>query len=283
MATDAGLSKKELNKLARKEGRKAGGTEVAVNTAATLLISFSKGFSPDLSRAVELHLAASNLVQYTISKGEPHLPILTNVNGLVSSISGDANIARFIVRSNPSANDFYGNNDPWLMSQIDQWVDVYTFASNTNAVAATLSTMLETHLSDKTYMAGHTFTLADMAVALTLRRFTTVNTTTPNISRWLQLVSDKVPQTGSIPLTFNAKPAGAAVAASKVSDETAAVAKTTGAAAAATAESTERDDSTGSCPPLEGAIDGQVVTRFPPEPSGYLHIGTCCAPLPILQ
>lgn len=271
MATE-GLSKKELNKLARKAGRSAAPAEVAVNKEpSTQLITFCQEAVPLLARSVDLLLRINNSVDYTIKKGgNAFLPILTNSFLQNSSISGDANISRYLIRSagDKAPASIYGGGNAWLASQIDQWLDVYTFATSLD----TLCSVLETHLDDKTYLVGHCFTVADMAINVGLGKLGFKKSAAhPNTSRWLELTSEDMPKptVPAIPLTF--APVAAVVT---TKDKTAKVAggDTSKSKAANDAEG-GRDDTAGSCPPLENAVDGQVVTRFPPEPSGYLHIG----------
>ncbi|GMG40907.1 unnamed protein product [Ambrosiozyma monospora] len=117
---------------------------------------------------------------------------------------------------------------------------------------------LEQHLNFRSFMLGHKITLADIAVWGVLRANPVMGSTIKNdlfinISRWYTfLESDARFSTAaenlSAALKKNASDAKGKKGEKKVHKA-----------------NFEID--------LPGAAKGKVVTRFPPEPSGYLHIG----------
>lgn len=323
-------SKKELNKLARKEGKKKTAADPSQQTtasaaagdsitaaAALFAVTFCKAASPELTRAVELYLGDQGLLKYLVNKSSSsdsslqsaHLPILTHlqqttVTSEKGSISGDVNIARYLVRyqvqtqshnssSAAASAGLYGGDDPWLASQVDQWLDLYLlFSSNAPNIKQTLPTVLNSHLSDKTYLVGSSLTLADISMWCALKKSSSSSGSgssdwvggLPHASRWFDLLTGLMPVPTPIPVSYQPanKPTAAAATKAPSSSSSGAVGKaseegpTDEAAAVAAAGSGQV---LGSCPPLEGAVEGQVCTRFPPEPSGYLHLGHCKAVL----
>ena len=121
-------------------------------------------------------------------------------------------------------------------------------------------------------MVGHSLTIADLAVwgqLFSARQWDSLKKLPAhlNIVRWLDLCSmnETVAQVTSEAL---ANRPGAKRAAAQ-SDKSEKNSKTAGS-----------KDTGGSFDiDLEGASEGNVVTRFPPEPSGYLHIGHAKAAL----
>lgn len=274
-AVDAkGPSKKELSKLAKKNKIAAGPKE----DIAKFVVLFTKGASPDMTRAVELFFGNDGFIKYCIDKGEAHLPQLRSVaEGDSLSGSGDANIARFIASSNHALS---GSDNPARAVEINTWLDVYSNSLACTSVRDSLVTVVNTHLADKTYCVGAELTLADIAIWTALRKISFVPNfdTAPHASRWFEHVSSLIPW-AAIPVSVLAPAAGAAGDAKKAASSSSATTAKGGAGAggAAAADASAEDDAAGAlggCPPLVGAVEGQVCTRFPPEPSGYLHIGT---------
>ena len=187
-----------------------------------------------------------------------------------SSISGDANIARYLCRSSsPSKSyDLYQSTNSWLASEIDQWLDIYSSYSSTDSspIQDKLLPSLEKHLQNKTYIVGSSITLADIAIYVLLKRvsFTPAATasTNPALTRFFSLIQATLPA-----------PAPIATSSNTTTNTTSKTTKASSSSLSGPTTTTTEENETGTCPPLEDAIEGQVCTRFPPEPSGYLHIG----------
>mmetsp|Transcript_36891 Transcript_36891/g.80345 ORF Transcript_36891/g.80345 Transcript_36891/m.80345 type:complete len:379 (-) Transcript_36891:1-1137(-) len=225
-----GPSKKELNKLKKKE-KKAAYSEgkapdegaapapLPVPVAAAVApkpvasaspvvtgscgITFHPQSAPAVTRTVMALLGVSIPVTESAAGTPEHPPFLHSpaaCGGLGASVSGDYTIARFLCREHgPQLLHPVAPSDTaamsWCASEVDQWIDHCIAAETTGADTSVTVAVLDAHLAMKTFLAGSTLSLADIAVYnLVVKRGRTFP---QNVQRWATLVGSLLPRAGT--------------------------------------------------------------------------------------
>uniref|UniRef100_A0A8C2JXX8 Bifunctional glutamate/proline--tRNA ligase n=1 Tax=Cyprinus carpio TaxID=7962 RepID=A0A8C2JXX8_CYPCA len=165
-------------------------------------------------------------------------------------------ITRYLARVAPALG-LYGSK---MMEQteVDHWLE---FSARRLCGQSDLSSALgdlDKALALRTFLVGHSVTLADLCIwaALKGQSFILKSHSYPHLCRWFSFLSSQVPFS-SVGSKW----------ASKIS------------AIKATPVEKEKKQDLGKFVELPGAEMGKVVVRFPPEASGYLHIGHAKAAL----
>eukprot|EP00752_Nemacystus_decipiens_P004043 g3702.t1 len=259
-------AQKEAAKAKKKAAAGAGGDSSGVSPSSTAKATadpMPNGAAAPTTATVQFCVASPPTVAHAACSltstsmafvlGDESIPCLRLPDG--RSVSGDLAIARYVARSS-AAVALLGGEDPVESAVVDQWLDL----SQTRALTELAST-LDAHLAPRTYLAGHELSLADVAVYVGLSgsRYAPPKEL-PHLSRWFSMVS-------GVKAVSSAK--GAVMALSKGKSTSRGL---PGGGGEKVGEAGGKKLAQG-VPPLQGAVHGQVVTRFPPEPSGYLHIG----------
>jgi len=180
-------------------------------------------------------------------------------------LSGDIAIARYIARTSSSGTDLLGGDDEESQGLVDMWLN-YSSEMRASSVEATqeelrksridaISKTLDEALSNQnsTYVVHDYLTIADVAIFAVLGFSSSViddiNVKYSSAIRWVKQMS-------SSSALLEAQQLALSIGRHTIPD------------ANSILEPLEEGMNA-----LEGALPGRVVTRFPPEPSGYLHIG----------
>ncbi|XP_053164889.1 bifunctional glutamate/proline--tRNA ligase isoform X5 [Hemicordylus capensis] len=168
-------------------------------------------------------------------------------------------IARYLARIATSAG-LYGSN---LLehTEIDHWLEFGTTKLSTSACFASAVQELNHSLSLRTYLVGNSLSLADFIIWATLKgnnawQEQLLQGNAPvHIKRWYNFLEAQ----GIFQSVGARWTAGAAIPKAKVA--------------------ADKKQDVGKFVELPGAEMGKVIVRFPPEASGYLHIGHAKAAL----
>ncbi|XP_062863128.1 bifunctional glutamate/proline--tRNA ligase [Trichomycterus rosablanca] len=169
-------------------------------------------------------------------------------------------ISRYLARVAPSLG-LYGSN---MMEQteVDHWLEFSARQLNGRSGLNPALKELDAALALRTFLVGHSLTLADICVWAALKgsgEWQAVQAkpgSFPHVCRWFSFLSSQVPFSN----------VGAKWAGKITANHAAPVEK-------------EKKQDLGKFVDLPGAEVGKVVVRFPPEASGYLHIGHAKAAL----
>ncbi|XP_031435623.1 bifunctional glutamate/proline--tRNA ligase isoform X1 [Clupea harengus] len=169
-------------------------------------------------------------------------------------------ITRYLARVAPSLG-LYGSN-MLEQTEVDHWLEYSArrVCGQSNLTPALAE--LDMALALRTFLVGHSLTLADLCVWAALKgsgecqAIMAKTGSFPHVCRWFSFLSSQVPF-----VSVGNKWATTKMAAGKATDEK------------------EKKADVGKFVELPGAEMGKVVVRFPPEASGYLHIGHAKAAL----
>ncbi|KAM9568159.1 bifunctional glutamate/proline--tRNA ligase-like [Salvelinus alpinus] len=169
-------------------------------------------------------------------------------------------ITRYLARMAPSLG-LYGSN-MLEQTEVDHWLEFSAqLVCGQSGLAAALGE-LDKALELRTFLVGHSLTLADICVWAVLKGSSEWQTQAgafSHVARWFSFLGSQVPFTTVDHKYTNSKPQ---VHPSRNSNS-----------------EKEKQQDVGKFVELPGAEMGKVVVRFPPEASGYLHIGHAKAAL----
>ncbi|XP_041711588.2 bifunctional glutamate/proline--tRNA ligase isoform X3 [Coregonus clupeaformis] len=171
-------------------------------------------------------------------------------------------ITRYLARVAPSLG-LYGSN-MLEQTEVDHWLEfsAQRVCGQSGFAAAALGE-LDKALELRTFLVGHSLTLADICVWAVLKgssewqSMQTQAGALSHVARWFSFLGSQVPFTA----------VGNKYANSKAPPRN------------SNSEEKEKKQDVGKFVELPGAEMGKVVVRFPPEASGYLHIGHAKAAL----
>ncbi|KAL7490040.1 hypothetical protein ACHAW6_015768 [Cyclotella cf. meneghiniana] len=237
-------------------------------TTKSKLLPNQISFNPNVSItdrpvvALTIAVLTNSIVDYELISDHTRLGCSLGLPSGNGEVSGDLAIARFIAkRHSSSGGSFIGGNDEEV-AIVDQWVDYalslnkFGLARRVLAVQRTLDPLLLT----ATFVVGYSLTLADVALFASLG-FPCTKESKAEVASLLSPDSPTMRWVEMMALHPAVREAAQLAIGIAKNDE------------AEFENGVVVDELVSGMSYLEGGTLGKVVTRFPPEPSGYLHVG----------